>query len=312
MGNYWLNRAGLHVVRLLTAHTIMRLRMLSVSLKIPSEHRRYWQEHGYLQLNNFLADEHFTRLKKEVFNFKGATRQAHQGDTLTQRSVLPPDTVKHYPALDLLMSLATFKRYCSFTSGHVRPPLFYIETVINGGTPGGKDPQKHFHTDTFHPTLKCWFFVEPVKAEDGPFTYYPKSHRLTWKRLKWEYKKSLVAQSESNGLGANGSFRFTEDDIAELGLGNPISFTADENTLLLANTFGIHRRGDSDNQSRTSIWGDSRTNPFLPFPGITSRWINAFQYEMLERFRDKADAKAAKAGTTSPWRLLDENTKHHN
>ena len=102
----------------------------------------------------------------------------------------------------------------------------------------------------------------------------PVLRKLTWARIKWEYKQSLVAKNFKDGMAANGSFRFSQEDLAELGFVEPLSFTVDENTLVFANTFGVHRRGDAEGAAtRSAIWGDSRTNPFLPFPGIPGEWV---------------------------------------
>ena len=61
--------------------------------------------------------------------------------------------------------------------------------------------------------MKCWFFIEDVTEEMGPFNYTPQSQQLTWKRIKWEYRMSLNAKYSENGLISRGSPRFTQEDI---------------------------------------------------------------------------------------------------
>ncbi len=312
IGNDWLNRMGLHVIRLVSAHLIMSLRMWMVSWPLSKEDRQAFRRDGYILKKNFLPAAEHEAVKQEVVNFQGETREARQGDTITERSVLDPKTLTQLPALERLFHQPQFRQLCSYTSGHIRPPLLYIETVKNeynnvvGHT--AKDPQKTFHSDTFHPTMKCWYFIHEVKASEGAFTFIPGSHKLTWKRIKWEYQMSLKVKSMGNNLATGGSFRFTEADIEALGFLEPVSFTAKPNTLLLANTFGVHRRGDTVGKTtRTTIWGDSRTNPFIPFPGITSEFINEWQYKFLADFRKRADKKAAQLGQRSPWKIIDRD-----
>lgn len=52
--------------------------------------------------------------------------------------------------------------------------------------------QKTLHSGTFHPTMKAWLFLGDEIDENGSFTYVSGSHQLSWKRLKWEYKKVLL------------------------------------------------------------------------------------------------------------------------
>ncbi|MEE9351095.1 MAG: phytanoyl-CoA dioxygenase family protein [Thiotrichaceae bacterium] len=311
IGNDWLNRMGLHVVRLVSAHLIMQLRMWMVSWSISAEDRKVFQRDGYILKENFLPESELLALQQEVSQFSGETREARQGDTITERSVLDPEILTTMPAFANLLQQPSFRQLCSYTAGHIRPPLFYIETVknqFNSMQSTAEDPQKSFHSDTFHPTMKCWFFINEVKPEEGPFTYIPGSHKLTWKRIKWEYKMSLKVKSLGNNLASGGSFRFSDDDLEELGFAKPVSFAVKPNTLLLGNTFGVHRRGDTQGQTtRTTIWGDSRTNPFIPFPGVTSDWINQLQYTFLADFRRRADEKAKRLGQPSPWKVVEKD-----
>ncbi len=313
IGSYWLNRMGLHVMRLVAGHLIMHLRMWMLSWRISPKDRLSFMRDGYLVKKDLLSEADLEAVKRELLGFEGETREAWQGDTITRRSVLAPNVLMNMPTLNRLLHSTTFQRLSRYTAGHLRAPLLYFETVQNQWVGEDvearelpKDPQKYFHADTFHPTMKLWFFMNEVQPEHGPFTYIPGSHKLTWERIKWEYKKSLVAHSFTDGMAANGSFRFTQADIDALGFAKPVSFTVNENTLIFANTFGVHRRGDAEGKAtRLAIWGDSRTNPFLPFPGIPGEWVNALQYKFLADFRRRADLRAAKAGTRPPWKVVD-------
>jgi hypothetical protein len=151
-------------------------------------------------------------------------REARQGDTLTHRAVLSPEVLQHQPAIEKLFSNKYFKQLARFTSGHFRELLFYLEEVKNQYCQGATDPQKTFHNDTFHPSMKCWLFIDDVSESTGPFTYVPGSHKLSWKRLKWQYKMSLDARDATNNLHARGSTRFTDEDLKEIGLPEPHSF----------------------------------------------------------------------------------------
>ena len=310
IGSPLLNRLGLHVMRLVASHTIMRVRMLMLALPISRADRQFYFREGYLIKENFLNDDEFATLEKEARSFKGDVREARQGDTVTLRAALSPDVLESVPAIKAFITNKNFTQLADFTSGHLRAPLYYLENVKNNYNEGALDPQKTLHSDTFHPTMKCWLFLEDVTEDMAPFNYVPQSQKLTWKRIKWEYRMSLNAKNIANGLIARGSPRFTEEDLEFMELQQPRTFTAKKNTLVIANTFGIHRRGDSAQKStRMALWGDSRTNPFIPLPGIGGGLVNKLQYDYLEVFRKKADERAAKKGGRSPWQLLDGKGK---
>jgi hypothetical protein len=312
IGSPFLNRLGLHVLRLLVSHGVMKARMFILGFSVASQDRQAYFQKGFIIKENFLSEEDFQALEKEARSFSGEVREARQGDTLTQRAVLSPDVLQAYPAMDKLLANHYLAKLAHFSAGHLRAPLFYLENVKNKYCEGVTDPQKTLHADTFHPTMKCWFFIDDVAQEAGPFNYVPGSNKLTWKRLKWEYQMSLKAKYAENSYHAKGSIRFTADDLTQLGLPEPQAFAVKKNTLVIANTFGIHRRGDSlEKSTRLAIWGDSRTNPFLPFPGLGGKFINGLQYYFLDLYRKDVDKKAAKRGVPAPWRVIEESICHH-
>ncbi len=310
IGSPLLNRMGLHVMRIIISHGIMRMRMWVFAFPLSAKERQAYFRDGFILKENFLPEEQFAALKAEISTFEGEIREARQGDTLTHRAELSPDAISGYSQLQAFLQHKKLGQLARFTAGHARAPLYYIEKVKNRHCQGGDDPQKHLHTDTFHPTMKCWYFLEDITADKGPFHYVCGSQRLTWKLLKWHYTMSINAKDAPNVLHARGSIRYTQNDLNALGLEAPHAFIVPKNTLVLANVFGMHKRGDSEQQStRLALWGDSRTNPFLPFPGIGGAFVNYWQYYFLALYRKRYDAKAAETGKASPWRILSDEEK---
>lgn len=310
IGSPLLNRLGLHVIRIVISHGIMRVRMWMFALPLSAKERRDYFRDGFILKPNFLPHDEFIALEEEARAFKGEIREAHQGDTLTHRAELSPDVVSDYPQIQKFLQHKKLGQLARFTAGHARKPLYYIESIKNSCATGGNDPQKDLHTDTFHPTMKCWYFLEDVSIEQGPFNYVVGSQRLTWKLLKWHYNMSIHAKDVANNLHARGSMRFTPADLDVLGLDKPRKFNVQKNTLILANVFGMHKRGNSEQAStRLALWGDSRVNPFLPFPGIGGAFTNRWQYYFLALYRKRWDQKAERQGTVSVWRVLDEEEK---
>ena len=304
IGNRVLNKMGLHVARVVLAHGVMGFRMWLLSGQVAPKDRAFFRKNGYLLKTNFLDDDAFKQLEQEARNYTGETREGRQGDTLTQRAVMSPEKRAAVPAIAKLLDSSELAKLAHFTAGHLRAPFYYIETVKNHHTEGEKDPQKVFHTDTFHPTMKCWFFIDQVTMDNGPFTFVPQSNRLTLARLKAEYRKSVEGKDQANRYARRGSMRYSEAEIKALGLPEPIAFEVPPNTLVIANTFGIHKRTESGRSTRLAIYGDSRTNPFIPLPGLPGEVIERWQYKALDWVRQRADVKAANKGSRSPWYLI--------
>ena len=96
----------------------------------------------------------------------------------------------------------------------------------------------------------------------------PARTRANKRRLAWERRVSINASNADDRLTAEGSFRISEREIQQLGYGPPRRMPVAANTLVVADTSGIHRRSTTTIQSaRVSIWAYSRSNPFLPWTG---------------------------------------------
>ncbi len=235
---------------------------------------------------NFLSAEHFAALNEEIRHWQqnANMRAMQQGDTETRRTLLDPQALEHLPNTAKLFTDRHFQRLVQYANGHRRLPFFNIEQIHHGvKAQQPADPQKNLHADTFHPTMKFWLYLDDVDDHNGPFNYIPGSNRLSYHRLKWEYRTSQQAHKNPDPLAARGSFRFSAADREVIGLAPPHAFKVKKNTLLIANTFGVHGRGQADpGSTRLALWGMGRTNPFIPFPGTGLDFFNRYQYEVLK------------------------------
>ncbi|PID49760.1 MAG: phytanoyl-CoA dioxygenase [Proteobacteria bacterium] len=306
LGSPILNKLGLHVIRVVVANGVMTARMWLLGFGVDAADRKSYRENGFIHKENFVPEPLFSQIEAEIRAFKGDVRQCHQGDTQNHRTLLDPETLQHLPHTRTLLESPEFQRLLRYTAGHTRMPFFHIENIHNGVTKAKTDPQKNFHTDTFHPSMKFWLFLDNVDEHNGSFTYVPGSHKLTRQRLAWEYRKSQQAQQDSDSYTARGSFRFNAQDFQSLQLAPPKAFKANKNTLVIANTFGVHGRGEADpGSTRLGIWGMSRTNPFLPFPGTGLKLFDRLQYDVFNWIRHLEDQRAAKRGAKAAWHRVD-------
>ena len=145
------------------------------------------------------------------------------------------------------------------------PRKLDVYLTVHGRESSTPDLQKELHRDTFFRALKFWYFIRPVLAQDGPFEYVPGSHRLSPIRLRWEQATADAAIAHRLDPDVSGSFRIQDGMLEDLGLPAPVSITCPANTLVLADVFGFHRRGQAlPGRERLALYGWNRPYPFLP------------------------------------------------
>ncbi len=309
IGSRLLNTLGLHVVRVVLAAGFTKVRYFCLTPFMDKAERQSFQRNGYLLIENYLPEDSFNALDAEV---RGLTdvevRQCVQGDTLTQRVLLNEQVLKSAPVCHQLVTNQDFLDRLKYTSARNNSPIFYVQNIKSNALDASEDPQRHLHSDTFHATMKAWLFLDDVDGRNGAFTYVTGSHKLTWKRLKWEYKKSIEGSSQENSYGSRGSLRVADDELASMGMPAPIEFKVPANTLVIADTHGFHRRGAaSEVSSRLEIWAYSRSNPFNPLIGFNLAWYNKLSHVVIDEFLKRQDKIAEAKGMNASWHLVDSS-----
>lgn len=305
IGSRLANRLGLHVLRILLAHGLTHLRWWMLAGLVPTQERRRFHEDGFLIIEDFLPEEEFAAFEREVRAYRGPAWEMIQGDTLTQRVFLDEVSLRKLPMTRQVLEARRYQRLLSYTGSTLAKPQILIQRIANGYAGGHPDPQKTLHVDTFHPTMKAWLFVDDVSEDRGPFTYVPGSHRLTWRRLRWEYRQSLKARESENSHVRSGSFRLHDEDLKELGVSGGKPVAVRKNTLVLANTFGMHCRGAARGRvERLELWAYSRKNPFAPWPGVGARWYSRIESRIVRKAVASRERRAAAQGKRAIWRTI--------
>lgn len=304
LGNVWLNKLGLHVLRVLIAHAFFRFRLFQLAIMglISHAERKHFINNGFLVYEHFLTDEVFSQLKQELLNYDDQIRDVIEGSTLTQRVYLDTQKLKQLPNCEALVQHGRLRKIVRYCSSKNRLPLYYIENIKQHFFSSSKpDPQKDLHADTFHPTVKAWLFIDEVSIENGAFTYVPGANRLTFRRLIWEYQESVQAAKNKHDPNMDrywdGSFGISHERLTQLGYPAPQAMMVLANTLLVANTFAFHCRGNAKGKkSRMAIWMQMRDNPFnpllTPLPTLAYH-LNEKVWQYLMR---KRDAELSKNG----------------
>ncbi|WP_172295840.1 phytanoyl-CoA dioxygenase family protein [Pseudoruegeria sp. HB172150] len=268
IGSPALNRRGLHVQRVKLAEQIADARRRRLRRLASPEHREMFGELGYISVENALPDELFAAVTEEVETTPFPAREMKQGNAVTRFITLSPEVLRKTPALAQTIRGDLFQGLMRYAGASNTDPLVTLHTVLTNPGKGRPDPQTAFHSDTFHPTSKCWLFLREVEMEDGPFSYVPGSHRMTPGRLEWEYEQSLTAREHVNGHHSGGSFRASEDELRAMGYPAAVPFPVKANTLVVADTHGFHARQPSARPStRLALYASLRVNPFNPLAG---------------------------------------------
>ncbi len=282
VGHAGLNRLGLHRARVKTAMalgTFRRWQRPGTLTRAECELR----DNGVAIVSDFLPEQDFQSLYKEVSEAAAIAHDAtpypeptergfgkerrhdwgfdrFDGSTLN-RFIDPGPLARQFarhPALRGLTRVATGRSF--------DPRRGSIYESVSHEDRGNPDIQRDFHRDTFFNAVKFWYFLEPVRDEDGPFVYVPTSHKLTSARLAWEDARAAAAveascAGDTGGMG--GAFRISRSEIAQLGLPDPLTYAVPANTLVIANVFGFHRRGDGEpGTKRLALYGNHRPYPF--------------------------------------------------
>jgi len=292
------------------AHGVTRLRWLFLAPLLPRAQRRQYREQGFLLVRDYLPAGRFAALDAEVRAYRGEVRECIQGDTQTHRTLLEDQALRDLPASRSLVYDSAYRRVLQWAAVRYGQPLIFIEQVRNGFVgDGGYDPQKNLHADTFHPTMKAWLYLDDVTEGNGPFAYVPGSNQLSWRRLVWEYRQSVLGRDLPDSYARRGSLRIAEGELPGLGLPRPQRFAVPANTLLIADTFGFHARSPARaGSTRLAIYADSRTNPFNPWPGLGFHWTSQLRYRALQWYRRRQDVQAARRGGRASWHLVEPET----
>lgn len=321
IGSPRLNRLGLHRWRVKLAHAMTNRRRRRLSHLISAEDRAAFERDGFVLHRDLLPAAAFERLRTRLMAHPAASREMTQGDTVTRRIAIDDDLARELPEVQALLAHPTWAGLTRYVAGYDRAPWAYVQTILSRVCAGDPDPQTQVHSDTFHPTMKAWFFLTDVAEDDGPFCYVPGSHRATPQRLAWEQAKSLQAHRDPDRLSARGSFRIDVSELPALDLPPPQRFAVPANTLVVADTFGFHARGPSQGSTvRIELWGYDRRNPFFPSTtdgalamlGLTNQRAPLYWrlLDQLERWKLKrnpwrqAGVKTAGAPVAEPERGL--------
>lgn len=302
MGSPALNRRGLHLLRRELAKRAAARRRHLLTAAISATDRENFERDGYLVKPNYLDEPVFRALRDEILSMRAPAREFVDGYTMTRLIPLDAENLAKLPTAARILGLPAYRGLLDYIGSFRRRPHLFIQTVFSRIREAPPDVQSHFHSDTFHPTVKAWLFLNDVAEDDAAFTYVPGSHHANRRRLAWERRASIEAASSRDALSQEGSLRIKEHELKHLGYGEPRRLSAAANTLIVADTSGFHARGIPDHAStRVCIWAYSRSNPFLPWVSGDLAAIPLLQGRAVRLFWALQDVSKRLFGASTGW-----------
>lgn len=264
IGSARLNRRGLHIWRVKASHALARWRRRTLSHRVSAHDRAAFAKDGFVFKPDFLPASVFADLKSQLRAASFEAFEMQEGNAITRRVGVNDDLRRKIPALDALFNHPEWKALTRYIASFGGEPALYIQTIIaQADAASHEDPQTALHIDTFHPTMKAWFFLHDVADDEGPFTYVAGSHRVTRRRLAWHKRQSMIASMPNAKRG--GAFRIAAHELPRLGLPQARRFAVKANSLVVGDTFGFHARAHSSKATvRIEIYASARPNPFNP------------------------------------------------
>lgn len=249
------------------------------------------EQDGIVELSSFLSDEDFRSLKQRLQSlesdghFETLVNYKESGATWVT-GVIAKDTadgrwinekVAEHPALVALIEKANGSKLT------VYPRLAFQRLEVPGATIHEDDVDRTLHTDRFYSNYKAYLSIDDNDERNGAYIWCDGSHRVTAKRLIYEYQFSVKSSLHSLvGLPQrylkNGRVDVGEYWEGALGLKERPVIT-EGNTLVLSNNAGFHKRG-------TLAPGTSRSQIRINYQYLEQGWLAKFLWATL-RFAAK-------------------------
>ncbi|HEX5687902.1 MAG TPA: phytanoyl-CoA dioxygenase family protein [Ideonella sp.] len=252
----WAHLHGaLHRWRLQHVHARVAQRRASLEHWLDGVDAATFERNGFLVKRQVLPHAQFEALCEQVLSQRRPAHEMLQGDTVTRHIAIAPALLQAAPALATLLRGRLWNGLTRYVAAADHAPAAFVQTLVTHARPMVRDPQTLLHADGPRPMMKAWFFLNDVGEEDAPLCYVPGSHRLTAPRLDWEVQQAEDATARGGPVAASGLHRIDKHELGALGLGHPARLVVPANTLIVADTFGFHKRAQARRPTmRVELW----------------------------------------------------------
>ena len=262
-----LNIFGLQILRYILAKIAYYLSDYFIKKK--SKEIKDYENKGYALIENFLTNEDYLKVKNEfekIFDKKKIARNVYENKSEINSSIdyflyeFEDNEFNKKNFYNLYKVFKSEKIIDIFKSAERKNNItlfMRLERVVTKNDLKN-DVNSYWHVDTYHNTHKAWIYLDDIKKENGPFNYIVGSNRFSFQRLVWEYVNSIKISFYKNFLAF-----FLDEKKSKKFEKKKIEIICNQNSFMIANTHGYHRRGDASiNKVRNGISFFTRENPF--------------------------------------------------
>lgn len=262
------NRLGLQVLRVLGKSAVRAIRP-RVNAGDAAPIVKEVEENGIAVIENFLSADEFEAVREEFERANDGLEflpyKNIEGGKLYRRQITVANNAnfngirRFFQTNPFLMQAAA-----GILRKKVNVPSITLDTYRLMNPDGfDNDIENVLHADLHTTTVKMFFYLDEVSADNGAFVFVRGSHKVSLSRLIHEYDLSVRQAKLKAGLRVpeellahrKGESRniIRPSVLGRNGL-HETQFVLRPNTLVIANNMGFHRRGEfSRDQPRKSI-----------------------------------------------------------
>ena len=203
---------------------------------------------GISVIPNFFPQEIFNKIRQEyeslslpVVNERAPriVRQNVIGDGIKTVAPVLEEHLAKNPLINSIVAAAMRQDIDVVPSVAIEKGQFSQEDLGSEST----DKADNLHFDVSYPTVKCFMYLNDVDEKNAAFRFARRSQKMTLARLWMEYKMSVPfwLWSKEDRIKVTPEVKRSFIDSHGMTLD---SINGKANTLIIANTMGLHRRGD--------------------------------------------------------------------
>jgi hypothetical protein len=269
------NKIGLPLVRTFISDILIKLRRFK-NCRPKSIYEKQLINDGIVVIPNFLPSQEFIKLKEEynqIFLNSQNLKIKEKGSVKIEIHPMTNEESKKFPMMENFSKNKELIRLISVGEG-VNPveqiKNFNLENSSFGDPQDDTDENVKFHCDIHFDSHKVLYYVSDVSEEDAPFIYCKKSHKNNFQRMWYELQRGQLKDSHKdsyrieNHLDKKIFFRYFKKLMKQ-----KYKVISPENTLVIANVHGFHKRGEAiKDRKRSIIRIPNRYNPLGPSKNI--------------------------------------------
>ena len=275
------NKIGLPVVRTFLSDILIKLRRFK-NCRPKSIYEKQLINDGIVVIPNFLPSQEFIKLKQEynqIFSNSQKLKIKEKGSAKIEIHPMTDEDSKKFPIMENFSKNKDLIRLISVGEG--TNPVEQIKNFDLENSSFG-DPQKdtdqnvQFHCDIHFDSHKILYYISDVSEEDAPFIYCKKSHKNNFQRMWYELKRGQLKDSHKDSYRIENHLdkKFFANYFEKI-MKHKYKVISPENTLIIANVHGFHKRGEAKNDKKRSIIRiPYRYNPLGPSKSIPADLYN--------------------------------------